>query len=109
MGSYSIAKKPEKLILTLEGRFDDETAKKFVQDFMSEVKSIIPSQYILEVEAGEMNVISQDMQDTLKECFKLYQSIGFKKVSFHLKANAILTMQVKRIATEAGLNNLELV
>jgi hypothetical protein len=109
MGSYSIVKKPEKLVLTLEGRFDEETAGKFFKDFTNETSKIVPSQYSLEVVATELNVVSPDMQESLKSCFKLYQSIGFKKVLMQLKGNAILAMQVKRIAADAGLDNFEII
>ena len=108
MANYSIIKKPEVLFLTLEGRFDEETAGKFVKDFTAETSKIIPTQYTLEIDAGEVSVISPDMQETLKSCFKLYQSVGFKKVLMHLKGNAILSMQVKRLAADAGLANFEI-
>lgn len=108
MASYNIAKQPEKLLLTLEGRFDEETAGRFVKDFMAETSKIIPSQYILEITAADLNVVSPDMQESLKSCFKLYQSVGFKKVLMHLAGNAILAMQVKRLAADAGLSNFEI-
>ncbi|MDD3229010.1 MAG: hypothetical protein PHE09_07290 [Oscillospiraceae bacterium] len=110
MGTYSIVKKADRLAISVKGHMDTPTAEKFVNEYKQQVSKIIPSQYILDVDGNELSVVTADMQESLKSCFKLYQSTGFKKVILHInKSNAILSMQVKRIASAAGLQNFSIV
>ena len=109
MIQYSIEKKIGKLVLTLNGSMDQATAQKFFSEFTSATDSIDPSQYVLEILANDLNVATSDMQDSLKNALKLYQSLNFKSIVMKLGNNAVLNMQVNRIAREAGLTNFKIV
>lgn len=109
MVDYSIEKKIGKLVLTLHGIMDEATAKKFFKEFTDITNSIDPSQYELEIPAEGLSVATQDMQDSLKSALSLYKSLNFKKVTMKLGNNAVLGMQVKRLAREVGLDNFNIV
>ncbi|HEX2938176.1 MAG TPA: hypothetical protein VHO66_04580 [Ruminiclostridium sp.] len=109
MANYSITKKPGRMVLILDGQLDEENAAKFFNDFTNETNKISPSQCTLEINVENLNVVTKDMQDSLKSCFELYHRAGFKKVTMHIMDNAILSMQVNRIASEAGLINFEII
>ncbi len=109
MGTYKIDLMADRLKMTLAGKFDQALTEKVVQDFLNETKKIRPSNYILEIDASTFQVLPSEMHDTLKGCFELYKSAGFKQVLMHHGDNVILSMQVKRIAKEAGLDNFEII
>jgi hypothetical protein len=109
MGKYKIAVTPDKINLTLEGKFTQEEIQQFSDSFQSEMKKINPTQYTLEIDAAKFQVLPSELHDSLKGCFELYQHFGFKQVLMHHETNVILSMQVKRIASEAGLLNFDII
>jgi hypothetical protein len=109
MGNYNITRGINTLKVTLSGKFDDESRNRFLADFQAEVAKLQPANTELQFSAGDFHVLSADRQEGLKLCFGIYQKIGFKKITMDLSDNAILGMQVKRIAAAAGLTNFEIV
>jgi two-component sensor histidine kinase len=109
MGNYNITRGINVLKVEVSGKFDDETRNQFLQEFQSEVAKIQPSNTELQFSAGDFQVLAAERQDGLIACFKLYQKIGFKKITMNLSNNAILGMQIKRLAASAGLTNFEIV
>ncbi|HEX3039289.1 MAG TPA: hypothetical protein VHP54_03230 [Caproiciproducens sp.] len=108
MGTYNITHGINVLKVELSGKFDVESKSRFLQDFQSEVAKIQPSNTELQFSAGNFQILAADSQNGLIACFELYQKIGFKKITMNLGNNAILGMQVKRLAAEAGLKNFEI-
>lgn len=107
MGTYNFSTNGDKMNIALAGSFDKPTVEGFVAKFNTEVKKIQPAKCELVIETSQMQVQPGDMHDTLKGCFKLYGSAGFKKISMNVGDNVILAMQARRIAKEAGLSNVE--
>lgn len=108
MGIYKFSSMPGSFSITLEGLFTPEETDQFVSGFMSEIKKIQPSKSELIFDVTKFQILPANMHETLKNCFQMYQSFGFKKILIYLGGNAILGMQVRRIATEAGMENYEL-
>ncbi len=108
MGTYQVTHNQNTLTVKLEGKFDQALTAEFVNAFQTEVAKIQPANTELKFLAENFQVLGADMHDTLKSCFELYQKLGFKKVLMDLGTNAILNMQVKRIAAAAGLQNVEI-
>lgn len=109
MGTYNITHDQNTMIVKLEGKFDQDLTAQFVQAFQAEVGKIQPADTELRFLAGTFQVLGADMTDTLRGCFELYQKIGFKKILMDLGSNAVLSMQVKRLATAAGLKNFDII
>lgn len=109
MGTYNIAHSSNTLTVKLEGKFDQQLTAEFVKAFQTEVGKINAANTELVFLAENFQVLGADMHDTLAGCFKLYQTIGFKKISMNLGKNMVLKMQVNRIAIAAGLKNFEMV
>lgn len=109
MNKFKITPGTDTLTVDLEGKFDKESADEFIEEFNSILKTVNPKNCELIFNAGRMNVVSPDLHESLKNCFKMYQKIGFKKISVFLENNVILGMQVKRLANDAGLSNYEII
>lgn len=109
MASFSITHGVNTLKIALSGKFGPEHGEQFVKAFQAEVAKIQPSNTELQFSAGDFQVLAAENQSGLKDCLELYQKIGFKKIVMDLGNNAILGMQVKRLAASAGLSNFEIV
>lgn len=107
MGTFNFSTSSDSLNIALSGSFDKPTVASFISKFNTEVKKIQPAKCQLVVEVSEMQVQPAEMQDTLKGCFQLYESAGFKKIIMNVGNNVILAMQARRIAKDAGLSNVE--
>lgn len=108
MNKYTVTPGINTLTIDLEGKFEEEDAKNFVDDFKKGLSKVQPNSCELIFNAGKLHVVSPDMHNQLKNCFELYQKIGFKKITMFLENNVILGMQVKRLASDAGLSNFEI-
>lgn len=109
MGQFNITRGINSLKITLAGKFTPEETAQFLKEFQAEVAKIQPANTELHFSAGDFQVLAAERQDSLKECFQLYHKIGFKKVVIDVGNNAILKMQVKRLAADAGVTNFEIV
>lgn len=108
MKKYTITTGINTLTVDLEGKFEQEDAKSFVSEFKEKLSKVQPNNCELIFNAGKLHVASPDMHDTLRNCFEMYEKIGFKKITMFLENNVILGMQVKRLASDAGLSNFEI-
>ncbi|SHO47456.1 hypothetical protein [Anaerocolumna xylanovorans] len=108
MEKFSISVSGNALKIVLDGKFGDEDIASFGVAYQKAVSKINPAQVSLELDARNMGVITQDKQDKLKGFFILYKQTGFKKVTLRMTDSAILAMQVRRLAKEAGIEDFEI-
>jgi len=59
---------------------------------------------------GENKIYSPaEMQQMLKGCIELYKQLKFKSVVFKAGTNAILKMQIQRLSSSVGLENISII
>lgn len=95
--------------MRVSGSLTPEDAENFVRDYHKSMNTIDPTTYNLEFDCTTMKVVSREMVPMLEDCYKLYKESGFNKVIFQIKENAMLSMQLKRLARNTGLTNVEVV
>jgi len=93
----------------VSGTFVPADAQAFVDDYNKKVASIDASNYTLELDCTTMNVVTQEMIPNLEACYTLYKESGFGKVIFQIKDNAVLKMQLARLARNTGLSQAEVI
>ena len=108
MEKFSIDVSEDELSIVLDGKFGDEDIESFGTAYGKAVAGINPEKVRLELDARNMGVITPDKQEKLKGFFILYKQTGFKKVVLRITDSAILSMQVKRLAKEAGIEEFEI-
>lgn len=108
MEKFSIDVTGDILKIVLDGKFGDDDIASFGAAYQQAVGKITPSQFNLELDVRNMGVITPDKQEKLKGFFILYKQTGFKKVTMRMQDSAILAMQVKRLAKEAGITDFEI-
>lgn len=110
-GGYTIEVKPENktIDMVIVGAFTPEQAEQFHKDYNQQVTSVAANDFVLKVDCSDMKVINQDMVPALTHSFELYKSSGFNKIEFIINTNAILKMQLNRIARNVGLPNYEVI
>ncbi len=108
MEKFSITVSGNVLKIVLDGKFGDEDIASFGEAYGQAVRKINPSQVSLELDARNMGVITPDKQEKLKGFFVLYKQTGFKKVVLRMEDSAILAMQVRRLAKEAGIEDFDI-
>jgi len=110
-GTYTmkvnVAKKT--IDMTVSGTFTPEKAQQFIDDYQKKVSSINASEFVLEFDCRDLDVVTQQMIPTLESCLELYKSSGFKKVEVGISKSAIISMQLNRLAKKVGLDNFEVV
>lgn len=110
-GTYTMSvNRGEKTIeMTVSGTFTTEKAKQFIDDYQQKISSINASEFILEFDCRDLDVVTQKMIPELENCLSLYNSSGFKKVEVGIKKSAIISMQLKRLANKVGLTSFEVI
>lgn len=108
MEKFSINVAGDVLKIVLDGKFGDEDIASFGAAYQQAVGKINPAKVNLELDARNMGVITPDKQEKLKGFFVLYKQTGFKKVILRMEDSAILSMQVRRLAKEAGIEDFEI-
>lgn len=110
-GFYSIEVNSVQKVVNMEvgGSFTPEKVEQFLKDYNQNINSIQAAQYELRFDCLSLEIVTQDMVPHLQGCFELYKSSGFKKVVVEIKKNAIIKMQLNRIAKNAGLDAFEVV
>lgn len=108
MKKFSIKVEGTTLKIMLEGSFGDEDIEAFGKEYGAAISKINPGQFTLELDARNMGVITPDKQDKLKQFFVLYKQQGFKTVTLRIENSAVLSMQVKRLAKEVGINDFRI-
>ncbi len=108
MEKFSITVSGDVLKIVLDGKFGDEDIASFGAAYGQAVRKITPSQVSLELDARNMGIITPDKQEKLKGFFILYKQTGFRKVILRMQDSAILAMQVRRLAKEAGIEDFDI-
>lgn len=99
----SLNKANKELKVKVWGMFESEDAANFIADFKETVSTIQPSETALSFDTTELKVSKQEMMPMLEGCFNMYKDFGFQKVSIETENNAILKMQLNRVAKKIGL------
>lgn len=95
--------------MTVSGTFTPEKAKQFVDDYQLKLSSVNTSEFVLQFDCRDLDVVTKEMIPDLENCLALYKSSGFKKVEVGIKKSAIISMQLKRLASNVGLTQFEVV
>ncbi|MFJ8235572.1 hypothetical protein ACIQ34_07475 [Ureibacillus sp. NPDC094379] len=111
VATYKIVKNPANKVinLTVGDKMTIQEAEKFVRDFQLTVKSIDASSWVLDIDCTGMQVLTQELADSLTGAMALYKEVGFQKVLFTVKENIVLKMQLSRVARNGKLDNFEVV
>lgn len=99
------------LFATVGGNFGPDDCNGFVEDYNGKVKIINPNEYELKFDCTKLSVTGKNvssgvnMTEMLQGCLELYKKDGFKKIAFDCKGNAIMGMQLRRLAKNVDLPN----
>lgn len=99
----------KKVGITVGDQMTPAEAMKFEQEFKALLNSINASEFELEINGTNMNVLTPDMASRLQGVMGIYQQAGFKKVLIKTQNNPVLKMQINRVARQAGLTNMEII
>lgn len=100
----------KKISIIVNGRIEDGFFDEFIKSYTSTVSSVNASEYTLDVDFTTVPITPQNLTDVLRDALKLYKKDNFKKINVYLSQSQIIVkMQIKRIANEIGLNNVELI
>ncbi|MFJ5624375.1 hypothetical protein ACIQD3_16940 [Peribacillus loiseleuriae] len=91
------------------GSFTPIDVQNFVKDYQKIVASVDVASYQLIIDCTTMDLLTQEMVPSLENSYRMYKESGFEKVIFTIKENAILKMQLSRLARNTGLTNVEVV
>jgi len=89
------------------GTFTPTDVENFVRDYNNEVNRINASEYVLEIDCTSMDLLKPEMVPSLENSYRMYKESGFKEVVFNIKGNAVLKLQLSRLARNTGLTNAE--
>lgn len=89
-------------IATVGGFFQMSDAEGFIRDFMQEGSTIQASEYTLVVDASGLSTVKQDLLDILEQAFKMYMTLGFKKIYMVESNSAITSMQIRKVAEKTN-------
>ncbi|WML52255.1 hypothetical protein RCG17_23175 [Neobacillus sp. PS3-12] len=111
MGNFNFRINQSKKVfdVTVAGSFNETDALNFINQYKTRTATIKPTEYIIDLDCTELNVTNPDVVPMLEQCYKMYRESGFSKVSFKIKKNPILKMQLSRIARNTQLKNFEIV
>ena len=97
------------LFIAVRGSFTEEDGKAYIAEYLKQVKAIDVKSYKLFLDCTELNVTSQDLSTMLQGCFEMYKNDGFGSVQAKIINNAVLKMQLSRLAKNVGLGNFEVI
>lgn len=111
MGNFNFSINQAKKVfdVTVAGSFNETDAVNFINQYKAKTATFKPTEYIIDLDCTELNVTTQDVVPMLEQCYKMYQESGFSKVTFKIKENTILKMQLNRVARSTHLQNFEIV
>lgn len=95
--------------MTVAGKMTMEDAELFLQDYKRKIDPIPGHQYDLIVDCTDMEVLTPEMLENLTGVMKMYKSTGFNTITYNIKENPVLKMQLKRMAKNSGLTNSKVV
>jgi hypothetical protein len=99
----SLDKIKKVLNIRIWGMYTPDDANAFVEEFTKVASSVQAAEFILNFDAQELAVSKQEMLPMLEGCFKMYKTLGFKKVIANVGKNATLKMQLSRVGRNSGL------
>ncbi|HEX3043821.1 MAG TPA: hypothetical protein VHY08_03625 [Bacillota bacterium] len=102
--AFNVIKNDKIFEIAVNGFFQEEDAKQFLEGYSTNVKSFNPKEYSLIVDASKMSIIKADLTSGLEQCFKLYMSTGFKKIIIITPEDVIEKMQFERLSKDVNLN-----
>lgn len=91
-------------IIKVGGFFQEEEAKRFMENYNKNVNSFKASEYSLILVADELSASKPEMIPALENIVGLYKSSGFKNYYSTDPKLAITKMQLKRVANNCGMN-----
>lgn len=89
--------------MSVAGQMTMEDAEVFIKEYNAKIKPLNGADYDLYVDCTDMKLLNQDMSKDLTEVMKMYKETGFKTITFTIKQNVTLKMQLSRIAKSAGI------
>lgn len=110
VGSYSmVVNRLNKTVdMVVSGTFEPHQADAFIKDYNMKLSAINPKEYVLQFDCRDMDLVTQENIPDLEKCFKLYSSSDFSKVIIGIKeGKPVLSMQLKRLARNVGLKNMD--
>ena len=102
---YNIQKTDYGVKLTFSGNINLDEMNKWVNDSKQIIKGL-STEFGVFVDLRELKPLAGDVQTSMQEGQILFKKAGMQR-SVVILANAILTMQFKRIAKETGIYNWE--
>lgn len=99
---FNFSKKDNVLCVKVKGMFSEEDGQNFIQTYQNAVRSMSTKKE-LDMDCMELQVTPAGLIDMLTGCFEMYKQ-DFSKVVMRIKDNAILKMQLGRLARNVGLD-----
>ncbi|MDN3956359.1 hypothetical protein [Sporolactobacillus laevolacticus] len=109
MGKYSVSTSGNDISVVCEGVFTMEDAAGYVEEFKKAAAKVNPATAHLELDGSGLRVSSQEMVGMLTNIIAMYKEMGFNDITMNLGKSAVLNMQIKRLAKEAGLTQFKLI
>ncbi|GGN98468.1 hypothetical protein [Saccharibacillus kuerlensis] len=104
--NVEVDKTKKLFIATVGGFFQMSDAEGFAFQFMQAGSQIQSSEYTLVVNAHELATVKQDLLDLLEQAFKMYMTLGFKKIYMVESKSAITSLQIRKIAEKTNFSGI---
>ncbi|MFT8362179.1 MAG: hypothetical protein ABF586_11495 [Sporolactobacillus sp.] len=108
MGKYSVLTTGNDISVVCEGTFTMEDAAGYVEEFKKAAAKVNPATSHLVLDGSGLRVSSQEMVGMLTDIIAMYKDLGFEDITINLGNSAVVKMQIKRLAKEAGLTKFKL-
>jgi hypothetical protein len=108
MGKYSVVTTGNDISVVCEGVFTMEDASGYVEEFKKAAAQVNPATSHLVLDGSGLRVSSQEMVGMLTNIIAMYKDMGFQDITMDLGKSAVVKMQIRRLAKEAGLNQFKL-
>lgn len=109
-GDFKITVNSVKKTIDMEivGTFSPQQVQQFLTEYQKKVKSVNASEYTLNVDSTDMDILTQEMIPSMENTIRMYQESGFNRMVISIKKSAILKMQLNRILKNSGFTNAEI-
>jgi hypothetical protein len=108
MGKYSVVTTGNDISVVCEGVFTMEDASGYVEEFKKAAAQVNTATSHLVLDGSGLRVSSQEMVGMLTNIIAMYKDMGFQDITMDLGKSAVVKMQIRRLAKEAGLNQFKL-
>ncbi|GAA0485588.1 hypothetical protein GCM10008986_08610 [Salinibacillus aidingensis] len=111
MKKYDIQVQHEKktIDMVVRGSFSEQDVQNFMRDYQNAVSSIKAGEYTLEIDCTNLDILTQDMVPQMEASLNMYKESGFHTVQLNIRNNAVLKLQLHRLARSIGLKNAKTV